>query len=208
MFIKIYFGNKPLFLTDAIDNDLEEYARHDDTVIIEELSAPAVNTVIHELKQQQIHAAIMVHHDLDELKTRVFRKFQMVPAAGGLVMNEKDEVLMIFRRGHWDLPKGKLDPGETIEACAIREVMEETGLSNVELLKPLVITYHTYDESGHHLLKDSHWYLMKSDSTQNLVPQQEEQISQIKWVNKADVPAYAQRSFPSIVDVLKTAGYL
>src|SRR5215469_11706824 len=64
-------------------------------------------------------------------------------AAGGLVFNDKNELLMIFRRGKWDLPKGKLDEGESIEACAVREVQEETGL-NVELQSFIGLTYHEY----------------------------------------------------------------
>lgn len=202
MHIKIYFNNKPLFLTDKIDSDLQEYTHHEDTVIIDELSAPAINSMIHEMKSEKIHAGILVHDDLQELKTKVFRKFQMVPAAGGLVQNENDEILMIFRRGIWDLPKGKLDDGESIEACAIREVMEETGLKKVKLIKPLVITYHTYEESGHHILKDSHWYLMRSDSKERLVPQLEEQIEEIRWVSPGEIDEYAKKTFPAIRDVL------
>ena len=57
----------------------------------------------------------------------------IIEAAGGLVFNEKNELLMIFRRGFWDLPKGKVDEGETLEQCAVREVQEETGLQNIML---------------------------------------------------------------------------
>ena len=65
-------------------------------------------------------------------------------AAGGLVLNEKNELLMIFRRNKWDLPKGKLDEGESIEACALREVKEETGLQKLKLEKFIDITFHDY----------------------------------------------------------------
>ena len=65
-------------------------------------------------------------------------------AAGGIVMNPKQEILWIFRRGFWDLPKGKLDPGETIPQCALREVEEETGINDIQLNELITITYHEY----------------------------------------------------------------
>src|SRR5678815_5985833 len=76
---------------------------------------------------------------------------------------EDDHLLLISRRGKWDLPKGKLDDNEDIKSCAIREVTEETGLLKVEIERPLCITYHTYHQDGKHILKESHWYLMKAE---------------------------------------------
>ena len=69
---------------------------------------------------------------------------KVITAAGGLVLNPNTEILMIFRRGHWDLPKGKLDEGETIVSCAVREVQEETGLSDIHVDQFLLMTKHTY----------------------------------------------------------------
>ena len=80
----------------------------------------------------------------------------LILAAGGLVLNEKGEVLFMFRKGKWDLPKGKLDPGETMDACALREVMEETGLVQVALKDFLLITEHLYAERGKQIIKKSH----------------------------------------------------
>ena len=96
-----------------------------------------------------------------------------IVAAGGLVVNEKNEILFIFRRQHWDLPKGKLDEGETIEACAVREVQEETGLKKVEIVSFLCKTYHEYFDKwiNEDVIKESWWYLMKSDSSEILIPQ-------------------------------------
>ncbi len=140
------------------------------------------------------------------MKKAFFKHFTLVTAAGGVVENEKEELLLIFRRGKWDLPKGKLDKGETIEQCALREVMEETGLKEVELKKALTITYHTYDEFGKHILKDSHWYQMKITGQQKLTPQTEEDISEIKWIKKKDLKNFLNNAFPSIRDVLELIG--
>jgi len=127
-----------------------------------------------------------------------------IVAAGGLVVNEKNEMLFIFRRQHWDLPKGKLDEGETIEACAVREVQEETGLKKVEIVSFLCKTYHEYFDKwiNEDVIKESWWYLMKSDSSEILIPQTEEDIEKIIWVNESLVGFYLNSSYPSIKEVL------
>lgn len=208
MHIKIYFNDKPLFLTNEITPDIEPYVHHDDAVLIDEFSTPGVNSMIHEMRQEKIHAGIFLHHNLAELEKTFRKKFTLVKAAGGLVLNDEGDILMMLRRGKWDLPKGKLDPGESLETCAVREVQEETGVNKVVLEKPLVVTYHTYDESGKHILKESHWYLLKAPGQQALIPQSEEQITQLKWVTPGEVKQYINNTFPSIIDVLEAGGYL
>jgi 8-oxo-dGTP pyrophosphatase MutT (NUDIX family) len=206
MFIKIFFDQKPLFLCDHVDETIEPYIHHDDTLFIDELDAHTIKTMIHEMGLPKIHSGVFCHPDLPLLQKSFFKKFTVIQAAGGLVYNEKSEVLLIFRRGKWDLPKGKLDEGESLEECAVREVGEETGLQHIELIAPLMITYHTYHEGTRHVLKESHWYSMKTSGKQTLVPQLEEDIQEIRWVKPSDLHQYIQNTFPSIVDVLKTCG--
>ncbi|HVU54794.1 MAG TPA: NUDIX hydrolase [Puia sp.] len=203
MYIKIYFNDKPLFLCDALNAEINAYAHHDDAISIDEFSNPAVNSMIHEMRQEKVHAGIFIHSPLEELRKAFWKKFILIQAGGGLVRNEKGEILFMFRREKWDLPKGKLDPGETLEACALREVQEETGLKDVAMEKPLLVTWHTYDDSGKHILKETHWYTMRTSSSQSLLPQQEEQITELKWVAKEDLHTVLSNTFPSIVDVLK-----
>jgi 8-oxo-dGTP pyrophosphatase MutT (NUDIX family) len=109
--------------------------------------------------------------------------YKKVLASGGLVLNEDgSKVLMIFRRGHWDLPKGKRDKGESKRACAAREVMEETGINEVTIEAKLTKTRHMYSlPSGGKAIKVSHWYLMKSKEVP-LIPQTEEDIEKAEWV--------------------------
>lgn len=204
MYIKIYFSNKPLFLCDAVDETIEPYLHHDDAVFIDELDTHTVKTMIHEMQLEKVHAGVFFHPDLEELKKAFYKKFTLVLAGGGLVENEKKEVLLIHRRGKWDLPKGKLDKGETLEKCAVREVEEETGLTGVQLLAPLLITYHTYHEGTKFILKESHWYTMQVKGQQTLVPQLEEHIHAIEWVPKKKLGPYMQDCFPSVTDVLQT----
>lgn len=204
MFIKIYFNDKPLFLCDTIDSSIEPYMHHDDAVFIDEFSTHAVKSMIHEMEQPKVHAGIMRHASLDELKKAFWKKFLIVQAAGGLVLNDSKEILMIYRRGKWDMPKGKLDPGETLEQCALREVQEETGLKQVSLEKFLLATYHTYHESGKFILKESHWYTMSAPGNQPLTPQTAEDIHKIVWADDKAVDEYLKSSFPSIKDVVTT----
>jgi 8-oxo-dGTP pyrophosphatase MutT (NUDIX family) len=203
MYIKIFFGNKPLFLCDELDETIQPFVHHDDAVFIDELNIHTVKSMIHEMQLDKVHAGVFYHSNLEELKKAFFKKFSLVIASGGLVQNEKNEVLLIFRRGKWDLPKGKLDKGESIEECAIREVKEETGLSKLELTEPLTITYHSYYEGARFNLKESHWYKMEAKGNEELKPQQEEDITEIRWIKTADLKKYYTNAFPSVVDVLK-----
>lgn len=202
MYIKIYFNDKPLFLCDEVDDTIQPYAHHDDAVFIDELNTHTVKSMIHEMEQPQIHAGIFYHPDMNALKKAFFKKFTLITAAGGLVTDEQEQVLLIFRRGKWDLPKGKLDAGETLEQCALREVEEETGLKNIQLKAPLTITYHVYHEGARMILKDSHWYRMQTKSGQTLRPQLEEQITETRWVPVPELHSYFSLSYPSVADVL------
>src|SRR5438046_1555734 len=124
MFIKIYFGDKPVFLCDKIEPVIDEYIKHPDAILIDEISTAAIHTLMHEIAKPDFHTGILINKDFEKLKKVFFKQFVLVQTGGGLVINEKDEVLMIFRRGKWDLPKGKIDQGESIEQCAVREVKE------------------------------------------------------------------------------------
>lgn len=202
MYIKIYFGDKPVYLCNEIDAFIHELMHHPDAVFIDEITSPAIKSLLHEIAKEEFHAGILWDEDMEKLKKAFFKHFKPVTAAGGLVENEKGEVLLIFRRGKWDLPKGKLDKGETIEQCALREVEEETGLKDIKLVNPLMVTYHTYNDYGKQMLKDSHWFVMKVKGKQNITPQTEEDITEIKWVKKKDVKNYFDNIFPSVKDVL------
>ena len=128
-------------------------------------------------------------------------------AAGGLVLNDNGELLMIFRRGKWDLPKGKLDEGETIEACAVREVIEETGLANVEHGELIGITYHEYFDPylKEDVVKESHWYAMRARGEQSLTPQTEEDITEIKWVAGDALEKCLENSYANVVEIIRKA---
>lgn len=132
-------------------------------------------------------------------------QLKTIIAAGGLVFNDKDELLMIYRRGKWDLPKGKLDEGERIEDCAVREVMEETGLKEISRGPLLTISYHTYFDKwvGEEVIKETHWYKMTAPGEQSLIPQLEEDIELIRWVNGVALDECLADSYENIVEVVR-----
>jgi 8-oxo-dGTP pyrophosphatase MutT (NUDIX family) len=203
MSIKVYFNEKTLYLTDGIDDEIKVARQQENVVFQDEFSPEAVELMVHELRRPALHAAIFQHSNLEELRQEFWKHFKLVQAGGGLVLNENDEILMIFRRGSWDLPKGKLDEGESIEECAVREVKEETGLADVRMKNPLLITYHVYPENDETILKESHWYRMKASGDTELIPQTEEQITDIRWASLEEALELAKNSFPSIKDVLQ-----
>jgi 8-oxo-dGTP pyrophosphatase MutT (NUDIX family) len=127
----------------------------------------------------------------------------IIIAAGGLVQNSKGEMLLIYRRGFWDLPKGKLDAGESIPDCAIREVQEETGIQTLELGQFICTTTHHYFDKwiNKDAEKHTHWYAMLSLENETLVPQTEEDIEKIEWVPREQLPQYLLQTYPTIRSV-------
>jgi len=147
--------------------------------------------------------SITIHSkDFKQLKKDFNSLFKVVKAAGGLVRNEKNEILFIFRRGFWDLPKGKMDQGEKKRETAEREVQEETGVENIVVGEKLITTRHVYKlSSGARALKKSFWFNMKAPK-QKLVPQTEEDITKAKWLTVTKVLNSDKPVFKNIKDVL------
>lgn len=156
-------------------------------------------------KNSDLRHLFILSGDLKQLKKDFFSVFKIVEAAGGLVINKEGKVLFIYRRGHWDLPKGKMEEGETKKQSAIREVMEETGLSQVQITQKLMTTYHIYrgQSSNKRILKPSYWYLMHAKGSK-VKPQLEEGIEKVEWkiLDKALIPTL-KPIYSNIVDVLK-----
>lgn len=130
--------------------------------------------------------------------------FSQLEAAGGYVADPQGRLLVFFRRNSWDMPKGKIDPGETPEQAALREVQEETGLKNLTLGAFLTHTWHTYTQKGERILKRTWWYQMTTADTK-VTPQKEEDIEEIQWVNPAAWLATNPVVYASIRDVIQLA---
>ena len=132
-------------------------------------------------------------------------RFTVVEAAGGLVKNHMDEYLFIYRRGKWDLPKGKADPGETAEETALREVREECGLNDLKIIEKLPATYHSFPEKGKNILKHTHWFFMHTKQTE-VTLQTEEDIIDYKWLRKEKIFSFVQgKMYSSLIEMLREA---
>jgi ADP-ribose pyrophosphatase YjhB (NUDIX family) len=131
---------------------------------------------------KRIDTLFIFHHDIEELRERFKSCFQQIYAAGGLVRNSEGRYLIMKRRGKWDLPKGKVNRNETIEDAAIREVTEECGLHDLEIVSPLLSTYHSYFIDDQHILKRTSWFEMVYNGREEPVPQFDEDIIEIRWV--------------------------
>lgn len=202
MQITIYFGQKPVYLCDKLDKDLTELVHHPDVVFIDELSSPAINSLLHEMKKEEFHAGIIIHTDLEKLKKEFFKHFTVIIAAGGIVQNKNKELLFIFRKGKWDLPKGKMENKELPELCAKREIAEETGVTKLTLKHKIGDTYHVYDEFGKHFLKISHWFYFITTGDEILKPQVEEDILDAKWIPTKDIKKPLSNTYSTIKDIL------
>ncbi len=130
--------------------------------------------------------------------------FTLVEAAGGLVTDPQGRLLVFLRRGRWDLPKGKIDPGETPEQAALREVREETGLVHLTLGPFVSHTWHIYREGKERILKRTWWYRMGTITT-HTIPQTEEDITEIQWVHPTAWLPKQPNIYPSIREVIDLA---
>lgn len=203
---KIYVNGTPLFLTDregaaqtgiqpSRNSHVAMYAGKR-KFIIQYLDLLEKNT--------RTEAVVLWSDDLDTLWADFLSCYSVVEAAGGYVENKHGNLLVMFRRGSWDMPKGKIDDGETPEGAAVREVQEETGLKEVRLGDFLCLTWHTYKLKDKRVLKKTHWFRMQTPDFQT-VPQTEEDIEEILWVDAADWLASDPDVYPNIREVIEKA---
>ncbi len=201
--IKIYFSNKPVFLVKDTAQ-VADYLQRQSTILLDDLHEQAVDTMISEIQKQEIEAGVFLNNDESAVLEAFKNQMHVITAAGGFVYTPEKKALLIFRRGKWDLPKGKLDGNEDLSTCAIREVKEETGLKQLHLNHSLITTYHSYPEGHKHALKETHWFLMDANE-QKLTPQTKEDIEKAEWVSADQLQSYLQNTYALIHDVTNAA---
>jgi len=150
-----------------------------------------------------VTGAVLVARDTDAAWERFCALHRFVQAAGGCVSDEQGRLLAMRRLGRWDLPKGKVDPGEALDAAAVREVQEECGLKQVRCGVPLCVTWHTYTREGRRHLKRTDWYRMEASASEPLTAQVEEGITEVRWLTAAEVQAMKADTYPSLLPVLE-----
>lgn len=132
---------------------------------------------------------------------RIFRPYKKIKAAGGIVQRE-DTYLIIKRKGLWDIPKGRVDKGEEIEAACIREIMEECGIEGHKIVAPLAETYHTMNWNGRPALKRTFWFMLTYDGPKETRPEKREGIKKAKWMSREKMLSIRRKTYGSIQHVL------
>jgi ADP-ribose pyrophosphatase YjhB (NUDIX family) len=173
-------------------------------MIIEYKSPGQLKRTFKAFEKDELHLKLILWSKIKDvsLKTNFLRMFKNIDAGGGLVKNERGERLFIFRLGKWDLPKGKLSGKESAKEAAIREVKEETGLQKVKITGTLPSTWHIYSGKGKQILKQTHWFEMKANSNQPLIPQTEEDISDVRWFRKENIGIVLENTYGSIKEII------
>lgn len=142
---------------------------------------------------------VFISMDTEEDSLKALKNcFHYLEAAGGKVSNKNEELLLIYRLGKWDLPKGKLEEGESPEEAALREVAEECSIDRLTIEAELEPSYHIYQQNEKLHLKKTFWYAMKTNTLQQALPQKEEGIEEVKWVPKEDLPSLRDKTYASL----------
>lgn len=187
---KVFVNDCPIILTDTKKNAINFNLVNFESIRVDE--------IVDQIFQNELKGIALFCENLEASWKKFQSNFKIQKAAGGKVLNTNNEVLFIYRFNKWDLPKGKLEKGESIEECAIREVEEECGITNLQIIKPLETTYHIYQEKGKTILKITYWFLMYTDFAEKLTPQSEEGIEQVVFKNEAAVKLALENTYENI----------
>ena len=203
---KIYIDNKPLILTNSAEQYMAKHNVAKGYLLLQGAFARSFRLAKKHLKLITSLGVIIEDISVSALIKELNDTYEPIEAAGGVVSNPDGGVLMIYRRGKWDLPKGKKDDGENLEECAVREVIEETGLPKLKIGDKICETYHVYSQGGTELLKTTHWYNMKTEKAFELFPQKEENILEARWVAEKKLGLYVHQSYEAIKEILNESG--
>jgi len=206
MHIKIHVGRHLVWITDSCDASLQTKSQLLVCQLLETPSTADLEELITHFSQSSPTLFLIRDDTPRRILETIKRNFHCIEAAGGVVRDALGRYLLIFRRGYWDLPKGKVDDGERLEECAIREVREETGLTSLHVKETLLTTYHVYNHEGMRILKSSHWFHMDFVGKETAVPQIEEDIERTEWFSRAEVAEKLKNAYPSIRQVMEACG--
>ena len=164
------------------------------------LSSITLNEI---LKKVRKHKKIFLYHPKKSELIKIFKsKIKVIFASGGIVKNDNNQILFIYRRGKWDLPKGKAEKGESIRETAVREVIEETGIEKLKIGKYFSNTFHIVRNNKKYFLKETSWFLMSSNFKGKLKPQLNEGIKSVKWKTFDDAKKIKKKTYGNISIIL------
>ena len=196
---QIFHGKHRIYLT---TKDATKPSKNLDYVFKNPTEAQ-IKSVLVVAKKSTRPLRIVMRGKPSKLLKEVFSGFKYISAAGGIVENDKGQVLIMKRSGKWDLPKGKTEKGEDIEACALREIEEETGAKKLSIIRSFDDTFHTYYRNEKWVLKHTFWYLVHCKNGKELKPQKSEDIEKVKWVSKDKLASQELDTYPAIHYLLK-----
>lgn len=200
--IKIFIDNKVVIFTSK-EEDVNELS---DVLILNffllENTIPIIDLLEKDRKTKHV---VFLVEDVDLAFNQFKQHFKVIKAAGGIVKNKEGKFLFIHRLGKWDLPKGKIEKNEGIEEAAIREVEEECGISEIEMERLVADTFHVYSHNEKVILKQTHWFTMNTEYEGELVPQAEENITDVCWLDKNEIEERVLiNTYDSIADLLRS----
>ena len=200
---KIYINDSPLILCQTVKVPVVKNSDRKQLISRYTGKTKFILNHIDMMEKADEYDEVIIHaEDYDTLKTDCLSLYKIILASGGLVLNDEGEIMFIFRRGFWDLPKGKIEVNEKKKKAAIREVSEETGLIDLSILAKIGVSNHSYkNKSGKRILKVSHWYLMNTYK-QQATPQTEEDIVKAEWISLEAFYAKERPVFSSILEIL------
>ncbi len=193
--LTVFINNNPIYLTDNLQFSSE--------VNFFELETVDVLELMRKMEKGELDTLYLYGVNLEIVFNNFTKHFKVIKAAGGVVKNNNKEILFIYRNEIWDLPKGKLEANEEINEAAIREVEEETGVRNLSILKPLEPTYHIYTYKNTQVFKITYWFAMQTEFSGKLLPQLEEGITQVEWLNGEQTAVALENTYANIELLLK-----
>ncbi len=197
---KVHFENRFIFLSPEPDR-LQKYGLFHKFYATDELYK-----LIAEFQADKDMPSINIYCTDITYLWKLFRiYFTEVGAAGGLVKHVSGKYLFIEKKGKLDLPKGHIEEGEQPEACALREVNEECGISGHSIIKALTPSYHTYAWEGISFLKKTNWFLMEYDGPMVTAPQLEEGITKVEWLHPDELNKIKGTAWLSLMEVINAS---
>ncbi len=201
---KVFF-NDSLIL---VGSEMKKSLNRDVVQKFQNVDYDVVSQLVTRIETDSEPGSFFIFNDANDVNWTSFRKcFNEIPAAGGLVKDQNGRCLFIKRLGVWDLPKGKIEPDESPEAAAVREVEEECGIKRLNVIRQLDSTFHIYrspflSSPNNLVLKETKWFLMEYSGTDLPVPEVEEDIEEVAWFNMDELDAIYQNTYTSLIDFL------
>ncbi|GET46781.1 NUDIX hydrolase [Capnocytophaga felis] len=192
---EIFVNDKSIILTNIEENI--------NNIKFFRLKDVTIDFIMSELNKKGVEKIYLYHPNEEKLLKKFKKKIDVIKAGGGIVTNKKGEILVMKRRGKWDLPKGKKEKGENIAVCALREVEEETGVKKLNLIRFRTITYHIFKQDGKYFLKETYWYDMETKYKGVLKAQIEEDIEMVCWKKPDEVQELIKKSYKNIQKIFE-----